>query len=179
MPGEFSVLQLCKSSFSDPLSITFRLNTKVFRANLRIQCQRGKTRTSNDFNSFSMFFDCESHVNFLFYLVFIFTTLRNSNNFFHENLSNLLPSFLSMVIYICMMSSGSNLGLFHLYTFLYCCDESLKSVRQLKMKQTTTTHRHKKRKKLQEKLSERSVVIVRKYIHSVQKRFLSIKDLLS
>ena len=148
------MLQLCKSSFSDPYSPIFRLNTKVFRVNLCIQCQREKTGTSSDFNSFSMFFDCESHVNFLFYLVFIFTTLRNSNNFLYENLTNLLPSFLSMVIYICMMSSGSNLGLFHLYTFLYCCDESLTSVRQLKMKQQPP-HKNTRREKNSKKDSQK------------------------
>ena len=47
------------------------------------------------FNSFSIFFGDKSHVGFLSYLVLVYTALRNSNNFFCENLTNLLPSLLS------------------------------------------------------------------------------------
>ena len=84
----------------------------------------------NVFNSFSIFFGDKSHVGFLSYLVLVYTALRNSNNFFCENLTNLLPSLLSGTC-LCLIPNGSILELLHLYTCsLHYYDESLTSVQE-------------------------------------------------
>ena len=120
------------------------------------------------FNSSSIFFDDQFHVDFLFYLVLVFTALRNSNNFCFWKFNKLAT--LTFIAYVNVWSQMVPTQRFSIFTrSLYLCDEFLTSVRQFKIA-NNPHHRHKKEKKLQGGLTERLVVTVRKHIHRTKNK---------
>ena len=108
-----SVFQWCKSvricRFFGPHLSRFELNI-IYRVNLRIQSKSRKIRTRKTlnknflhsaFNSSSIFFDDQFHVDFLFYLVLVFTALGNSNNFCFWKFNKLATLLLSLLMSMC------------------------------------------------------------------------------
>ena len=143
---------------SGPHLPTFGLNKFPYLVKMRENADQKNSKyrhfLRSVFKSSSMFFADQSHVNFIFYLVLVFTALRNSDNFLFVNLTNLLQPDVKRV-----QSRASQ--------FLYCCDESLSS------KANKSRHKHKKGKKLQGALSERLIVTVKKYIYCTDNKIFN------
>ena len=79
---------------SGPHLPTFGLNKFPYLVKMRENADQKNSKyrhfLRSVFKSSSMFFADQSHVNFIFYLVLVFTALRNSDNFLFVNLTNLL-----------------------------------------------------------------------------------------
>ena len=113
------------------------------------------------FNSFGIFFDDQSHVDFLFYLVLVFTALRNSNNFFKK--FNKLATLFTFNSYVYLWSQWVQpRAPPFLHLLLWWIPHICLTISN---KENSPHHRRKKWKSPQGRLLKRSSVTVRKYTH--------------